>query len=87
MSLLFENTGNVHYKPLLGAVLKGEDGRVLKEVEPTQVGKSILPTISRLFLVDLGSKGNLSPGKYTVEGRVNLEDGTLLDSKEMEFEV
>jgi hypothetical protein len=86
-SFLFENTGNIHYKPFVGAVLKSEDGQVIKETPPKRITSIILPTNSRLCMVDVAPKADLSPGKYTIEASVTLEDGTFLDSKKTEFEI
>ena len=88
VSLTLENTGNIHYRPLAQSVLKDQSGQVLAQGE---VGfddsSTILPTNSYLFEMNLIPEGGLSPGKYTVEGKVTLEDGTVLDSKETELEI
>lgn len=85
--LLFENTGNIHYKPFVGAVLKGEDGETVAEVEATQIPTSILPSGSRLVSMTLVPDAPLSPGTYTVEATVALDDGTVLDTAETTIEV
>lgn len=82
VDLIFENSGNVHYRPFVGVVLKNEDGEVLAEEMPAQISSSILPTNSRLVKMTLVPKADLDPGIYTVEATVSLEDGTLLDSEE-----
>lgn len=87
VDLVFENTGNVHYKPLVGAALKGDDGEILAYLEPTQIKSSILPTNSRLCRVELVSDGDLLPGNYTLEATVTLEDGTVLDARKTTFQV
>ena len=87
VDLEFENTGNVHYKPLVGAVLKNEDGEILAEEEPKQSPGTILPTNSRLFKMVLVPEEELAPGTYTVEASVIHEDGTVLDTEVTTFEV
>lgn len=87
VDLLFENTGNIHYRPLVGAVLKGEDGETVAEVEATQIPTSILPTGSRLVSMTLVPDGVIEPGTYTVEATVALDDGTVLDTAETTIEV
>ena len=87
VDLLFENTGNVLYKPLVGAILKGEDGETVAEVEATQIPTSILPTGSRLVSMTLVPDAVLEPGTYTVEATVALDDGTVLDTAETTIEV
>jgi len=85
--LLFENTGNVHYKPLVGAVLLDEDGTVVARFEPAETKNSILPTGSRLVQITLVPESELQPGTYTVVAEVTLDDGTVLDTEEATFEV
>lgn len=88
VDLLFKNTGNTHYKPLVEAILKNENGKELAKFGPERTRpESVLPSNLRRFNVSLVSEEDLSPGKYTVEGKVSLEDGTVLDSKETEFEI
>jgi hypothetical protein len=85
VDITFENTGNIHYKPFVGATLKSEKGDVLANEEPKQVDGSILPMNLRLIKVDLVPDTSLAPGTYTVEAKVTKEDGTVLDSKETTF--
>lgn len=88
VDLLFKNTGNTHYKSLVEAVLKSENGNELGKFGPEMTRpESILPSNLRRFNISLAPGESLSPGKYTVEAKVTLEDGTLLDSKETEFEI
>jgi hypothetical protein len=68
--------------------LKDQSGQVLSQGEVNfNDSSTILPTNSYLFEMNLIPEGGLSPGKYTVEGKVTLEDGTVLDSKETEFKI
>lgn len=88
VNLIFENTGNVHYKPLVEAVLKDGAGKILAQGEIKKGPPSyVLPKSSYLFEMTLLPEGGLSSGKYIVEGKVTMEDGTVLDSKETAFEI
>jgi hypothetical protein len=87
VDLLFENTGNVHYKPFVGANLIDEGGKVVAGVEPAETRRMILPTNSRLVSMTLAPKAPLSPGIYTVAATVALADGTVLAMEETTVEV
>lgn len=87
IDLLYENTGNVHYKPLVGANLLDEDGKVVASVAPAETRRMILPTGSRLVSMTLVPDALLEPGTYTVEATVALDDGTVLDTAETTIEV
>jgi hypothetical protein len=89
VDMILQNTGNVHYKPIAEAVLMDEtSSKVLAKAEiDLNNSNTILPMDSYLFKMKLIPEGGFSPGKYTVEGKVTLEDGTVLDSKETEFEI
>jgi hypothetical protein len=87
VDLLLENTGNVHYKPFVGANLLNEDDEVVASVVPAETRRSILPTGSRLVSMTLVPEAELEPGTYTVEATVALDDGTVLDTAETTIEV
>jgi hypothetical protein len=87
VDLLFENTGNVHYKPLVGAVLLDEAGEIVAQQELKEEGTSILPTNSRLVKMALVPDAVLEPGTYTVEATVALDDGTVLATEDTTVEV
>jgi hypothetical protein len=87
LNLEFENTGNVHYTPFVGAVLKSTDGRVLAEVDPEQLSQIILPNDLRLCKIDLIPEAELAPGTYRISASVTMKDGTVLDSKETQIDI
>ncbi len=87
VDLLFENTGNILFKPFVGAVLNGKDGETVAEVEAKQISTSILPTNSRLVKMTLVPDVVLDPGSYTVAAEVTLDDGTVLATEETTVEV
>ena len=88
VDLILENSGNVHYKPLITTALKDKNGMVLAEGE-INLSEShiVLPTNSRHFKMDLHPESPLASGTYMVEGKVTNENGDVLDSKETEFEI
>lgn len=87
VDLMFDNTGNYHYKAIADAVLKDEAGTTIAATSPKQSPSSILPTFSCLFKMDLVPESDLSPGTYTVEARVTHENGAVLDTKVATIEV
>lgn len=87
VEILFENTGNVHYKPLVSAYLLDEDGTVLAKQDPIEELSSVLPNNSRLSKANLITESDLVPGTYSIESKIALDDGTLLDSDRTTFEV
>jgi len=87
VDLMFENTGNYHYKPTASSVLKNQDGEILATSLPMQSYNSVLPTGSWLFRMDLVPESELAPGTYTIEATVIKEDETVLDSEETTLEI
>jgi len=85
--LMFENTGNHHYKASSVAVIKDVNGEVVAEASTPLEVSSILPENVRQFKIQLDPEANLAPGTYTVEATVIHEDGTVLDTEEATFEV
>jgi len=85
LSMYFENTGNYHYGVSAEVLLKNNGDNIAKNLS-SQKGTS-LPTVLYPFKILLNPEGDLEPGTYTVEARVLLKDGTVLDSKETTFTV
>lgn len=86
LTLIFRNTGNIHYRTLVEAALKDKDGNNLANAT-TKSGSSINPSSSRLFKLKIVPKNELQPGTYTVSAHVELENGTLIAAKEAKFEL
>ena len=87
VSVIFKNTGNIHYKAKAKAELKDEKGNSLVQTE-TPIGISpIMPTFSRLFELSLKPSSKLEPGTYNLTATVEKEDGTILDSKTTKLNV
>lgn len=87
VDLIFNNTGNVHYKPVIGSTLLDENGNILATHEPAEERESVLPTGSRLIQMTLVPQADLTPGSYTVKATVALSDGRILDSREETFDL
>jgi hypothetical protein len=84
--MLFEHTGNHHYKASAEFVLKDDEGNIVDEVAyPSRC--SLLPSTKRGCAIPIGSEADLVPGSYTVEARVIKQDGTVLATKEATIEV
>jgi len=87
VSLMFENTGNYHYKSIANSVLKNQDGEILATSPPLQSSSSVLPTGSWLFRMKLVPESELVQGTYTIEASVTNEVGTVLDSEETTIKI
>lgn len=88
VDITFENTGNIHYKPFIEAVLKNDKGVVLvqREIDLEKTG-TLLPANSRLYRIELVPETSLDPGTYTIEAKAFKNDGAVLDSKETTIKV
>jgi hypothetical protein len=86
LSILFQNTGNCHFKVTAEAILKDRNGNIL-DVSISPVSSNILPGARRLFLLSLTPEKVLEPGSYLINATAKCENGTLLASKELEFDL
>jgi hypothetical protein len=86
LSLILNNTGNHHYRPQLEAIVKDKDGNLVANAS-TLLGYPLLPTYPRLFKLDIKPESNLKPGKYYVDATVKTKDGSVLATKEIQFEI
>lgn len=88
VSVTLKNTGNYHYFAQAKADLKDKNGDILANSStPLGTTAPIIPTTSRLFKLTLKPTSELKPGFYSVNSTVNLEDGTVLATKETSFEI
>jgi hypothetical protein len=87
VSLIYKNTGNYHYKSRVEAVLSNDKGEFIINASTPLSFSSILPTMSREFKMSLNPGKKLSQGKYRINASVNLEDGTVLATKEIAFRI
>lgn len=86
ISILFNNTGNIHYKAQIDALLKDRDGNVLARAS-VPLTNYIIPETLRVFNLSFQPEEPLMPGEYDINVSVRLEDGTILDTEVETFEV
>jgi hypothetical protein len=87
LSIILKNTGNYHYKAMAKSVLKDAGGNIVTIASTPVTFSSIVPPYSRKFDLSLKPSVPLIPGTYTIISTVNLEDGTVLSSKETQFSI
>lgn len=86
LTILFENTGNCHFKAGAEAILMGRDGKFLGR-SSSPLSSNILPGARRRFLLSLLPEKELEPGRYFINATMTCENGTLLATKELEFDL
>lgn len=86
ISIMFNNTGNIHYKVQTEAFLKDGTGNVLANAS-APLTNNIIPGALRVFNLSLRPKEPLKPGEYSVSAEVRMEDGTALANKETLFKL
>ena len=82
----FQNTGNHHFKVNGEVSVKNSQGQNLNTISLPVTSSSILPGMVRELEVAFIPSGDLAVGTYTVDSKVMLEDGTLLDEANTTFE-
>jgi hypothetical protein len=87
ITLTLKNTGNHHYTASAETLIKGEDDEIIAESSIPAGFFPIIPTFERQFNMYFDLDEALEPGTYSVEATVRLEDGTVVATKEAEFEV
>lgn len=85
LSVIFENSGNHHFKAKSKAIFKNSDGDEVANIESPLTPGPIIPTYSRLFQLPL--EENMTSGTYVAEISVIHENGTVLDREEKTLEV
>lgn len=88
VSIIFNNTGNIHYIVYTEAFLKDGAGNVLANTSAPP-SNNIIPGALHVFNLSLKPKEPLKPGEYNVSAEVRLENSTgpVLASKETSFEL
>lgn len=86
ISLLFRNTGNLHFKAKADAVLKDKEGNVIASAS-TPLSFNIIPDASRLFQISVVPGKALKPGSYVINSTVRLDNGSVLATKEAQFKI
>jgi len=87
LSLIFNNTGNIHYRAIAEADLKDKDGNVLTSASTKPSFSSIIPSNSLLIKLVLSPEKKLESGDYTIASEVSTEDGEILAKKEISFKI
>ncbi|MGV8126737.1 MAG: hypothetical protein ACP5PV_05965 [Methanothrix sp.] len=80
VSLIFNNTGNIHYKILTEVELKDIDNNMLANATILPYS-SVLPGASRMQQIMLVPSKPLRSAVYDVEAKVSLESGKLQDKR------
>jgi hypothetical protein len=83
----FQNTGNHHFKIKGEVTVSDSLGQVLGTVEVPLTAGVVLTGVTRRLDASFIHQGELAAGKYTIDSKVMLEDGTLLDESTGSFEV
>jgi hypothetical protein len=86
VSIIFNNTGNVHYKIIPAAALEDRQGDILAYAG-LPLTTNIIPEAARSIELSLKPERELEPGRYKISANATLEDGTLLAAEEMQFEI
>lgn len=87
ISVKLMNTGNTQYAAKITAKLEDWNGSILAEDEMESGVQAIVPQFSRLIEMALVPTASLDPGTYTLIASAELEDGTMLDSRDIQFEI
>jgi hypothetical protein len=82
----FRNTGNHNFKVKGEDTIKDTQGNILYKIS-IPVTASVLPSMTRQIKATFTPQGNLPPGSYSVQSRIMLEDGTVLDEATANFEI
>jgi hypothetical protein len=83
----FQSTGNHHFKVKGEVTVTNDRGQNLDIITTPLTSSSILPGMVRQLEASFIPSGDLPAGTYTVDSKVMLEDGTLLDQSSTTFEV
>lgn len=86
ISIMYNNTGNIHYNIKTTGMIMDGNKRVLANASSLS-GIPIMPGAMRLINLSLVPKKELMPGTYDINATVGLEDGTILANKEELIEV
>jgi hypothetical protein len=84
---MFQNTGNHDFKVKGEVTINGTQGQILETITVPVTTSSVVPGITRQLKAIFIPQGELPLGSYSVESKVMLEDGTVLDEASGSFEV
>ena len=82
----FQNTGNIHFKVEGEVTVKDAQGQTLDKISIPLSASSILPGATRQLTATLPSTSALATG-YTIDSKVTLQDGTVLDETTSTFPI
>jgi len=80
-----KNTGNYHYKVKTNVSVTDSTGKIVAEGGLAAPSRLIIPPFTGDFTVNLATP--LPVGTYTITSTVSRDDGTLLDTKTIPFEI
>jgi hypothetical protein len=83
----FQNTGNHHFKVKGQVTVKDARGQTVGDFAIPLTNSSILPGMTRQLQTSLKTTEALSDGTYSMDAKVTLEDGTLLDQSTGPFKI
>lgn len=83
----FQNTGNHHFKVQGQVTINNAEGQTVDIIAMPVTVSSVLPGMTRQLEATLPATDVLTAGTYSIDSKVMLEDGTLLDEATNTFEV
>jgi len=85
VTTMLKNTGNYHYPIINNVSVKDATGKIVATGGLNEISRAILPAYTGNFDVNLVTP--LPIGKYTITSVASRDDGTVLDSKTVPFEI
>ena len=83
----FQNTGNIYFKIIGQVTVKDGNGQTVATLAIPLTPSSIIPGATREIITNFTATRTLAAGTYTVDCKVTLEDGTLLDESTGTFQI
>ena len=83
----FENTGNEHFKIEGQITITNASGTIIDTIGIPETTSNVMPGLTRQIVTPVTAAGTLSPGTYTVQSQIMLDDGTALDQSTTTFTV
>jgi hypothetical protein len=84
---LFQNTGNHDFKVKAEVSIRDAQGKLLETISTPVAASSVIPSVPRQLKATFIPQAELPLGSYSIQSKVMLEDGTLLDEASGSFEV